>query len=351
MIRNGEREQTREQTFAVAVPFFNAEATLNACLQAISEMNPPPDEIWLVDDGSIDGSADIAKKYAGTLIRHSENRGRGQAKNSAYREATTDFIIFIDSDVICRKDTIAILKDHFKTSSTACVSAVPAAVNSFTDFPSRYKAVYMFDILRTFRGAVEFSHGCLQAFRMKDLAELQSTFSATLHCDDIDMGLTLKRQGKNLYLSSRLLPVHERRYTFFELIKNDFKVPFEFSKLILRHGQLFRSVRRGQFAHASIQQIAAIGLTVSALLWLTLGVETARWVAAPAVMVTSLVLRRAFLIECAKRHGVVFALQAALFTWVDQTIMAAGMVCGFVAWYPAKGRLDSAPARFRNKEA
>ncbi len=58
-------------------------------------------EILLVDNGSEDESLAIAARYPGVrIIALGENRGASAVRNAALREAASDLVLLVDSDVI-----------------------------------------------------------------------------------------------------------------------------------------------------------------------------------------------------------------------------------------------------------
>jgi glycosyltransferase involved in cell wall biosynthesis len=81
---------------------YNGERFISKCLDSIIDQDNGKIEIILVDDGSIDGSADICKKYAEkyTWIKyfHKENGGVSSARNFGIEQATGDFVWFVDID-------------------------------------------------------------------------------------------------------------------------------------------------------------------------------------------------------------------------------------------------------------
>ncbi|RPK64171.1 CDP-glycerol:poly(glycerophosphate) glycerophosphotransferase [Streptomyces sp. ADI96-02] len=88
----------------VVVPLYNVEEYLGACLSSLARQTMPDLEVVLVDDGSTDGSAAVAREFADgdprfRLIRQ-ENAGLGAARNAGVREACPDaaFLTFVDSD-------------------------------------------------------------------------------------------------------------------------------------------------------------------------------------------------------------------------------------------------------------
>jgi len=98
----------RPTRLSILIPLYNEEAFVTALLRRVLEAPLPPGmdrEIILVDDGSQDGSQEIAEDFAGrypgtiTLLRHDRNRGKGAAIRTAIEHATGEFCIIQDSDL------------------------------------------------------------------------------------------------------------------------------------------------------------------------------------------------------------------------------------------------------------
>ncbi|MFJ6851238.1 CDP-glycerol glycerophosphotransferase family protein [Streptomyces sp. NPDC091271] len=88
----------------VVVPLFNVEEYLGACLDSLAGQTMADLEVVMVDDGSTDGSADVALRFARQdsrfrLIRQ-KNAGLGAARNAGAGQAhpDADFLTFVDSD-------------------------------------------------------------------------------------------------------------------------------------------------------------------------------------------------------------------------------------------------------------
>ena len=85
--------------FSVVVPAYNAESTLLDALDSIFEQQTEiPYEVVLVDDGSTDGTATIAKSYIGLRYIAKPNGGEASARNAGIRAAKSDIIVFLDAD-------------------------------------------------------------------------------------------------------------------------------------------------------------------------------------------------------------------------------------------------------------
>jgi glycosyltransferase involved in cell wall biosynthesis len=92
----------RPMTVSILLPSFN-EATalpkvLEDVLAAVRGEAEGRYEIIVVDDGSTDESAAIARRYPVRLIRHRSNRGKGAAIRTGLAHATGDLIVVMDAD-------------------------------------------------------------------------------------------------------------------------------------------------------------------------------------------------------------------------------------------------------------
>ena len=80
---------------SIIIPAYNEAKRIGNVLSKIPDF---ADEIIVVDDGSKDNTAEVAKKYGANIIRLKENQGKGAAMNAGMKEATGDIIVFIDAD-------------------------------------------------------------------------------------------------------------------------------------------------------------------------------------------------------------------------------------------------------------
>ena len=83
----------------VVVPAYRATETLARALASARGQEPsPPAEILVVDDGSQDGTAALARECGATVLVHEHNRGLAAARNTAVAAATQPWLAFLDAD-------------------------------------------------------------------------------------------------------------------------------------------------------------------------------------------------------------------------------------------------------------
>lgn len=85
------------ETVSVIIPAYNSAETLGACLAALQRQTRPPEEIIVVNDGSTDGTAQVAAAY-GVAVLHQPNAGQAAARNRGARVAGGAILLFTDAD-------------------------------------------------------------------------------------------------------------------------------------------------------------------------------------------------------------------------------------------------------------
>jgi len=98
---------------SVVVPMFNVATYLDDCLESLAQQSFGDLEVVMVDDGSTDDSAERAQRWAERDPRFrlvtKPNGGLGSARNAGVRDATGDYLAFVDSDDVVPRDGIEAL--------------------------------------------------------------------------------------------------------------------------------------------------------------------------------------------------------------------------------------------------
>ncbi|MCZ6451788.1 MAG: glycosyltransferase family 2 protein, partial [Deltaproteobacteria bacterium] len=83
---------------SVVLPVFNEAQNLGRLLDRLQSLELPDSEVIVVDDGSTDGSGEIAEKRGVRLVRHPYNIGNGAAIKSGIRAARGRLLVLMDGD-------------------------------------------------------------------------------------------------------------------------------------------------------------------------------------------------------------------------------------------------------------
>ncbi|MEM2370652.1 MAG: glycosyltransferase family 2 protein [Candidatus Bathyarchaeia archaeon] len=193
-----------------AIPCYNGAPYIGAVIESLLQQTCPPDEVLVVDDGSIDGSAEIVSQYPVRLLRHKSNQGVAAARNTAIEAATGDIILFVDADAVADPDLLKILLEEYRDKDVGGVGGQGIEVNirSLADQWRRRHATQSFGDKPK---DVEFLFGLCMSFRIEVLRKLggfRSVFRS--NAEDIDMGLRLRKAGYRLRYLPDAKVYHQR---------------------------------------------------------------------------------------------------------------------------------------------
>jgi glycosyltransferase involved in cell wall biosynthesis len=104
-----------EPTVSVVMPVRDGARFLGEAITSVLDQTHPAVELIVVDDGSRDDSAEIARSYRERLVFVSEPpRGASAARNRGVELATGEFLSFIDADDLWPPTRLAVLLDAFR---------------------------------------------------------------------------------------------------------------------------------------------------------------------------------------------------------------------------------------------
>src|ERR1700757_37711 len=82
---------------SVIIPAYNAAHFLPRCLKSVFAQTLQPAEVIVVDDGSTDDSADVARKLGARVVSR-PNGGLSAARNTGVQSSTSEWIALLDAD-------------------------------------------------------------------------------------------------------------------------------------------------------------------------------------------------------------------------------------------------------------
>lgn len=212
------------------------------CLEALKASSAPPLECIVVDDGSTDGSGDVAREAGASVIRLDQPGGPARARNRGAREARGDLLLFVDADVCVRPGTLEHLASRF-----AADPELSALFGSYDDEPgdpaflSQYRNLMHTFVHQTAREeASTFWCGC-GAIRRK-IFESTEGFDETIRTsalEDVEFGAGLARAGHKIRLDKEVQVQHRKHWEFLPMIKTDvLRRGIPWMHLILRNRSL-----------------------------------------------------------------------------------------------------------------
>ena len=227
---------------SVVIPVYNSAIHLRSCLEHLRSSTLRSFECIVVDDGSTDDSAAVARQFGATLLSTSERSGPAHARNVGALAARGDLLYFVDADVCVYPDTLARISSAF-----AADSGLAALIGTYdenpasADFLSQYRNLMHCYVHQTARPeACTFWSGC-GAIRRQLFLE-HSGFNEDYRrpaIEDIELGYRLRRANLKILLDRRLMVKHLKRWTFWNLVKTDVLdrgIPW--TELMLRDGRM-----------------------------------------------------------------------------------------------------------------
>lgn len=91
-------------TVSVIIPAFNASPYIQQCIEIMLAQSFKKLEIIVIDDGSTDNTAEIAKRYPAVKLVQQPNQGVSVARNAGMNIATGEYIHFMDADDLINLD-------------------------------------------------------------------------------------------------------------------------------------------------------------------------------------------------------------------------------------------------------
>ena len=141
---------------SVIIPAHNIDVYIGELLDCIKRQTVAPFETIVIDDGSTDNTAEIAKSYENVTVISTENMGVASARNTGVEKAGGEYIAFLDGD-----DLIA---DNYLEKLLAADGDVVKC--SFKDFGDADAVHYISDSI------VEYRPGCSHCFEYTVWASL-----------------------------------------------------------------------------------------------------------------------------------------------------------------------------------
>lgn len=222
--------ENKDILVSVIVPVYNTEKYLRQCLDSIVNQTYQNLEIIIVNDGSTDSSLAICKEYKNNDLRiniiNKKNGGLSSARNAGLKEATGDYVLFVDSDdfyddirgINClindllsyQNKKLDILNFHYKKF----VETTNKNVNCFNtvnieDFKELVN--YSEQIRWLIKNSQYISSACNKLIKREFLIENEVFFEKNTLSEDIEWSLKLLIYAKSMGIVNRDFYVYRQR--------------------------------------------------------------------------------------------------------------------------------------------
>ncbi|KPK98769.1 MAG: hypothetical protein AMJ95_02675 [Omnitrophica WOR_2 bacterium SM23_72] len=216
-----------EPRLSIIVPFRNRQDVLADCLKSIFNSDYQNFEVIAADDHSRDSSVDIAKRFPVKLISLKESLGAGRCRNAGAQASFGSILLFIDSDVLIRKDALTLVVEDFNEMPfLSAVQGIYSDASDYKNFVSRYSNLHYYFYGRQVREKYISSIGTYFFAVKRDVFEKSKGFdedaaTSRLAGEDQLLGYKLHKQGHKIYLDKRIEVEHKKRYSLKEYLVHD----------------------------------------------------------------------------------------------------------------------------------
>ncbi|WP_399941798.1 bifunctional polysaccharide deacetylase/glycosyltransferase family 2 protein [Streptomyces sp. BBFR25] len=185
---------------SVIVPAYNEKECIEATLRSLARSTHPI-EVIVVDDGSTDGTAEIAESLGlpGVRVVRQANAGKPAALDNGVRHARYDIVVMMDGDTVFEPDTVRHLVQPFADPAVGAVAGNAKVGNRRTLIGAWQHIEYvmgfnldrrMYDLLR----CMPTIPGAIGAFRREAVLQVGGMSDDTL-AEDTDITIALHRAG------------------------------------------------------------------------------------------------------------------------------------------------------------
>jgi peptidoglycan-N-acetylglucosamine deacetylase len=247
----------------VLIPAYNEEAVIAETVRAALSSDYSKLEVIVVDDGSVDRTAEIVQSRFGRDPRvrlfMQSNQGKPSAMNHGLSEATGDIVVSIDADTVVDPETITRLVRHFADPRVAAVAGNVKVMNR-NRWITRWQALeYItsqnlekraFDLLN----CIPVVPGAAGAWRA-DVLRSNGGFSGDTVAEDTDLTLTIRRNGWKILYDEDAIGRTEVPETVDALIRQRFRWTFGTLQAVWKHRDTVGKPRYGTLGWVAIPNI------------------------------------------------------------------------------------------------
>lgn len=107
---------------SVIIPAYNEEKLLPRCLESLQNQTVSPLEVIVVDNNSIDSTAQIAKNH-GVILVPEKRQGIAWARDAGFNCAKGDVIARLDADCVAPPEWVEVISKYYQENSLDKISA------------------------------------------------------------------------------------------------------------------------------------------------------------------------------------------------------------------------------------
>lgn len=218
--------------FSIIIPVYNRPKEIDELLESLTKQDFQDDfEVLIIEDGSSEKCDEIVEKYQNQLhliYFFKENSGAGASRNFGMQQASGNYFIILDSDVIVPKQYLSTIKKTLENNFTDAFGGPDAAHKNFTLLQ---KAINysMTSLLTT--GGIRGKKNAVGTFQprsfnmgiSKKAFEKTNGFSEMKIAEDIDLTFRLWQNDFKTQLIEKGFVYHKRRSSIRQFLNQTYQ--------------------------------------------------------------------------------------------------------------------------------
>ncbi len=255
----------------VIIPAYNAACYLRSCLPSLQASDYPNLEILVMDDGSTDGTAAVAGEY-GVRVVGTGRRGGGPAigRNRGALQASGEYLVFIDADVVVQPNTISELVAPLADERISAVFGSYDERPRDPSFVSQFRNLLHHYVHQTAREeASTFWAGCgaIRRETFLDVGGFDTNYGRS-SIEDIELGVRLINGGHRIVLKKQAQVSHLKKWTAWSMFASDLRdrgIPW--TRLLLSGPSIPNDLNLKHSQRLSVLFTLMFGLLISIAGW------------------------------------------------------------------------------------
>jgi glycosyltransferase involved in cell wall biosynthesis len=323
---------------SIIIPVYNSSLTLKECLDVVFGSNFNNFEVIIVSDNSSDNSVKIAKQYQCKIIELSQNKGPAFARNRGAQEAEGDILLFLDSDVVIKKEALKYLSDKFFDDEINAIQGIyshePVYKNMATQYQQSYTSYYIWPENKKYATTLS---TCCFAIRKKIFTKFKG-FDANIKratCEDEVFGYDLINKGYKILISRELNVEHRVHYNIGHFIKRTFNRYTSTIKFYLRSKTFINKIRQTNYLKIIIG-IPILGLIILTSFLIIFFQNKIIWLILLILNIIFLSLHAGFMIFVGRTKGSIKAIGVMIICYLDTFMMLTGTIYGYLSYFFGK---------------
>jgi glycosyltransferase involved in cell wall biosynthesis len=204
--------------FSIIIPFYNSRNVIKKCLSSIFKSRYKDFEVISVSDNSDKETINIVRKFNTKLILINKNKGTAYARNLGAKHARGKYIIFVDSDIMIKKNHLSIIKKNIlKYPSEVAFQGIYDSKINYKSIVVTYLQLYL--CYYTFSKKIAFIKNLNGSFIIiknlffKKLKGFDKNFKSS-NAEDADFGYKILENQKKIRILRDIKVTHMPQWTF-----------------------------------------------------------------------------------------------------------------------------------------